>query len=119
MAYNPYNVASVIPKTQIDTSGQRKEDALSAQGQGRKLKKEYEDKNNFKYDMVMISRFDMCWMTDVIFDRFDSKYFWIPRVPMEKNTRTWYGWPFENPEINDYWCFGNSGDMDYFSLSFY
>ena len=82
------------------------------------LKKDYEEKNDFKYDMVMISRFDVCWMNDVIFNKFDPKYFWIPRVTMEKNTRTWYGWPFETPEINDYWCFSNSAFIDDFSYMF-
>ena len=86
-------------------------------GMSVQLKQDYEKKNNFKYDMVMISRFDVCWMNDVIFNKFDPKYFWIPRVPMDKNTRTWYGWPFSNTEINDFWCFGNSAVIDDFSTN--
>jgi len=41
------------------------------------LKREYEDYCDFKYDMVMLSRFDVAWQTDVIFSKFDSSCFYV------------------------------------------
>jgi hypothetical protein len=77
------------------------------------LKKEYESKNNFKYDFVMSSRFDMMWATDVVFENFDKDKFYIPRTT--KGGEFW-GWPYEwcHNEINDMWFFSNSKNMDKF-----
>ena len=41
------------------------------------LKKEYEKENNFKYDYVMICRFDVMFFTDIIFENFDNRYFYF------------------------------------------
>ena len=38
------------------------------------LKNEYEKENNFKYDCVMLARFDLAWQSDLIFDEHDHKY---------------------------------------------
>ena len=43
MAYNPYNVAAVIPKATIDSTAQRKEDAFAAKAQANKLENELKD----------------------------------------------------------------------------
>jgi len=77
------------------------------------LKKEYESKNNFKYDFVISSRFDMMWSTDVVLKNFDKDKFYIPRT--HKNNKPW-GWPHKwcNDEINDMWFFSNSKNMDKF-----
>ena len=40
------------------------------------LRREYEKENNFKYDFVMTTRFDLAFETDVIFSEFDNKYFY-------------------------------------------
>ena len=40
------------------------------------LKKEYENKNNFKYDFVMTTRFDLAWETDVVFSECDPSKFY-------------------------------------------
>lgn len=77
------------------------------------LKSKYENENNFKYDFVMSSRFDMKWLTDVVFKNFDKDRFYIPRTT--KGNKPW-GWPngWCNNEINDMWFFSNSENMDKF-----
>lgn len=41
------------------------------------LKQQFEIENNFKYDLVIHSRFDLCWLEKIIFsDYFDPKYFY-------------------------------------------
>ena len=45
------------------------------------LKIEYEKENNFKYDCVMLARFDLAWQSDLIFDEYDHKYFWTGKWP--------------------------------------
>ena len=45
------------------------------------LKSEYENKNNFKYDCVMLARFDLAWQTNLIFEYHDQNYFWTGRWP--------------------------------------
>ena len=39
--------------------------------------KQYESDNNFEYDMVMISRLDLLWFTDINFEDYDNKYFYV------------------------------------------
>ena len=82
-----------------------------------KLKKEYEKENDFEYDMVMISRFDLLWFTDIDFENYDSKYFWISnwnhngpgkRGPYGSQRKAGRG-------FLDFWFFSNSKDMDKFA----
>ena len=84
------------------------------------LKKQYEDENNFKYDCVMISRMDIAFFTDVIFDRYDMNYFYASHwngAPIKEND-------FKGDRLNrnkgkgflDFWFFSNSDNMDKFSL---
>ncbi len=42
------------------------------------LKREYEIENDFTYDFVMISRFDVCFFTDVPFGDLDGDYLYAP-----------------------------------------
>ena len=80
------------------------------------LKTIYEKENNFKYDLVMVSRFDMIWHTDVLFNELDKNIFYIPNTTKEGLK---WGWP--NPsigvphEIADLWFISNSSNMDNFS----
>ncbi len=79
-----------------------------------KLKKDYELENNFEYDFVIQSRFDVVWTTDVVFESFDNSKFYIPRT--HKKNQPW-GWPNEwcNREIGDLFFFSSSDNMDKFA----
>lgn len=78
------------------------------------LKQEYEKQNNFKYDFVLQSRFDLVWLVDVLFDNFDKNKFYIPKT--SKGGHPW-GWPngWCNNEIGDLFFFSSSENMDKFS----
>lgn len=107
------------------------------------LKKKYEQDNDFTYDCVMISRFDLAWLTDVKFDQFDMQYFYasnwcVMKLPSGFGLRheNWYyeGWHKNNKAklaqlkhthtgyphtphykaLADYWFFSNSAMMDKF-----
>lgn len=83
------------------------------------LKKTYEEKNNFRYDFVMVTRFDVAFFTDLIFDNYDPKYFWasnwndLPRP--ENNNTLLFNNNFEGSGFLDLWFFSNSNNMDMFS----
>jgi hypothetical protein len=77
-----------------------------------KLKSQCEDENNFKYDFVMVYRFDHIFLRDLIFPDFDTNYFYAAhRDDCSSNqcrciiTNRFY----------DAWFFGNSEDMDKYS----
>ena len=77
-----------------------------------KLKSQCEDENNFKYDFVMVYRFDHIFLSDLIFPDFDTNYFYAAhRDDCASNqcrciiTNRFY----------DAWFFGNSEDMDKYS----
>jgi len=104
------------------------------------LKKQYEEKHGFKYDMVMIGRFDVAWMVDVDFSKFDPSYFYasnwcVMKMPNGQGIRheDWFfngwnkkkneslkhihiGYPHDPhyPALADYWFFGGSEIMDKF-----
>ncbi len=103
-----------------------------------RLKREYEEENDFRYDMVMVSRFDNAWLTDVHFDRFDPHFFWssywddIFATIKGKRTNIWpayyidgwdkrveeltfrhHGWPGSRG-FQDFWFFSGSKTMDAF-----
>ena len=78
-----------------------------------RLKKEYEIQNNFKYDYVMLSRFDMIWTRDIDFTQCDPSYFYIPGCSDASN-HAW-GWPVPgHNEVGDLWHISNSENMDRF-----
>ncbi|KKN98945.1 hypothetical protein LCGC14_0141900 [marine sediment metagenome] len=104
------------------------------------LKKQYEMEHEFKYDMVMIGRFDVAWMVDVHFDQFDQNHFYasnwcVMKMPDGQGIRhaDWFfhGWDKKEnkelrhthtgyphtphyPALADYWFFGGSEIMDQF-----
>ncbi len=104
------------------------------------LKRKYEEEHGFKYDMVMIGRFDVAWMTDVHFDQFDPSNFYasnwcVMKLPNGQGIRheDWFlqGWDKKDnanlqhvhtgyphtphyPALADYWFFGGSEIMDKF-----
>ena len=67
--------------------------------------------------MVMVSRLDLLWFTDVDFSNYDNKYFWVSnwnangisnRGPYDKQINAGTG-------FLDFWFFSNSYHMDKFS----
>ena len=81
------------------------------------MKSEYENDNNFKYDCVIDSRFDLAWNNPIDFSEFDMDYFYIPTV---KKDGAWYGWPHTGQhEIMDFVFFSNSDNMNDFSPVIY
>ncbi len=82
------------------------------------LKKQYESDNNFEYDMVMISRLDLLWFTDINFEDYDNKYFYVSNWnhngggkfgPYDKTTKSGVG-------FLDFWFMSNSADMNKFGF---
>tara|TARA_R100001509_G_scaffold21481_1_gene11252 strand:- start:3496 stop:4290 length:795 start_codon:yes stop_codon:yes gene_type:complete len=81
------------------------------------LKSQHENEKGFKYDMVMICRFDVVWNKPVIFKQFNNELFYISNT--YKRNKPW-GWPFgkEMDEVDDLWFFSNSVNMDRFGILF-
>ena len=79
-----------------------------------KLRKEYEEENNFKYDLVVNARFDLCYNKPFDFSCLPTNQFHIPIHP----DRPTYGWPSENAEILDHIFASSSENMDKFSSLF-
>ncbi len=102
------------------------------------LKNEYEKENNFKYDCVMLARFDLAWQSDLIFDEYDHKYFWTGMWPKKildgrtlhdleywqlRDTHStfgtvWHGYPHTDDGLLGTWFFSNSENMNNFSRLF-
>ena len=102
------------------------------------LKNEYEKENNFKYDCVMLARFDLAWQSDLIFDEYDNKYFWTGKWPKKildgrtlndleywqlRDTHSnfdtvWFGYPHTEDGLLGTWFFSNSENMNKFSRLF-
>ena len=100
------------------------------------LKKEYEEENNFKYDFVMMCRFDVMFFTDIIFENFDNKYFYTSKNTVEfvDGSKTKFNAALiykESPDrvtfgendwktkgMMDFWFFSNSECMDKFTNLF-
>ena len=96
------------------------------------LKREHEISENFTYDFVMITRFDLAWQKDLIFnelnaenfyachickyDNFTSVGYWHRREELtrKKLSHTHIGWPYDNSTwaLWDIWFIGNSSMMD-------
>lgn len=104
-----------------------------------KLKKEYEQKHDFKYDYVMINRFDLAWQNSLVFEEYNPEYFWVGKWPkkilqgeMLKDTTywkksrggtvdpgfdtIWWGYPHsEENGILGMWFMSNSQYIDEFA----
>jgi len=76
------------------------------------LKQKYEIANNFKYDYVMVSRFDLAFLTDLVFTNYNPNKFWAPndQETKEKSSQT--------EMFLDYFFFSNSINMDKFGSLF-
>lgn len=124
-----YNPKSKLFETQIDFTGVNKGFHSNPEASHRfysrfnsikkcvELKAKYEEENNFEYDIVMVSRMDLLWFTDVNFKDYDNKYFWVSN--WNENGPRKLG-PYDNQSsagngFLDFWFFSNSYDMDKFS----
>lgn len=84
------------------------------------LKKAYEIENGFVYDWVMVSRLDLVFFTDVVFEKFDDQYFYAshwndavnPKLGRLQANRENHN---EGIGFLDLWFFSNSEMMDKFS----
>ena len=76
------------------------------------LKEEYEAQNDFKYDYVMTTRFDVAWLTPLDFSQFDRDSIWCGRHEKDTvfDTFNEKGMPVEG--VLEYWLFGGSEVMD-------
>jgi len=101
------------------------------------LKREYELENNFTYDCVMTTRFDIAFNIDVLFHEFDMNNFYVTywdklfdqhnnhvsnkdmyRVDTSQFKHVPIGWPHDDNGLLDLWFFSNSKTMDQFGTLF-
>ena len=94
-----------------------------------RLKKQYEEENNFKYDWVMLLRYDVIFFTEIDFSKFKPEYFYVSNMNMcpsrpitiEKTPKLFGrithpdNITFDLKIIEDLWMFSNSNYMDIFS----
>tara|TARA_A100001201_G_scaffold25191_1_gene28380 strand:- start:155 stop:937 length:783 start_codon:yes stop_codon:yes gene_type:complete len=71
------------------------------------LKKQYEQENNITYDMVVLSRTDWAWLTDIDFSLFEDRNLFY--TPANDNFMP------HNPRVDDWIFFSSSDNMDKFS----
>ena len=74
-----------------------------------KMKKDYEEKNNFIYDCVMFARYDLAWSKAPRFKEYDQNKFWVSN---------WYNRGIMTPasyKCKDFWFFSNSDNIDKFA----
>ena len=106
------------------------------------LKTQYEKENDFKYDCVMLARFDTAWQTDLIFENHDPEFFWTQKWPKkilhDRYNRPsgkmlkdldywklrdkgldfetiWWGYPHNNHGLLGMWFISNSENMNKFA----
>jgi hypothetical protein len=73
------------------------------------LKKQHEEENNFKYDWVLLTRFDLAFLRELNFSNYDNSFFYAPcddHDPIKTKTSNM---------LLDYWFFSSSENMDKFS----
>ena len=85
------------------------------------LKKEYEFKKNFKYDLVMLTRLDMAFFSKFEFEKIPKNLLTVPnhndvggprneyKTQIVKNNRTY------EKGISDFWFISSSENIDIFS----
>ena len=76
------------------------------------LKSQYENENNFKYDFVIVSRFDCVFLIDLIFSNFDTNNFYASH--RDDCSSTYCRCPIMM-RFADEWFFSNSDDMNVFA----
>jgi len=68
-----------------------------------KLKSSYENLKGFKYDFVLVQRFDLCWNISPAFHDFDSSKLYVGKSALNPNK-----------EWSDRWFIANSNNSDKF-----
>jgi hypothetical protein len=71
------------------------------------LKRQHEEKNNFKYDFVMLTRLDLAYLVDFDFSKFDKSKFYM------------VGPDHPGHGVHDLWFISNSDYMDLFAGNMY
>ena len=99
------------------------------------LKRQYEKEHGFKYDCVMLARFDLAWQTELLLESYDMDFFWTQNWPKKTlNGRMltdleywqksdynlpfkteWYGYPKTKDGLLGMWFFSNSKNIDRFA----
>jgi hypothetical protein len=102
------------------------------------LKSEYEKEHNFKYDYVMLARFDLAWQTPLVFSEYDKEFIWVAKWPKkslhgkilddlrywqlcdvpgvkEKMNNHWFGYPYDKNGLLGTWYLSNSSTIDKFA----
>tara|TARA_R110001592_G_scaffold192795_12_gene439821 strand:+ start:7809 stop:8582 length:774 start_codon:yes stop_codon:yes gene_type:complete len=74
-----------------------------------KLKTEYENENNFKYDGVMVSRFDVAWLNQIKFNKYNMDYFYVSQWYKGDKIRK------DKNKIKDIWFLSSSKNINQFS----
>ena len=77
-------------------------------------KRKYEEENNFKYDCVFVSRYDLLPFEDFIFSDYDMNYFHAPFSIWHMRKRAY----FVGNSTPDLWFFSSSGQIDEFATLF-
>jgi hypothetical protein len=80
-----------------------------------KLKTDYEKENNFTYDYVLTTRFDLCFLTPIVFDKKIHRGFYAA-----KWEDSWDNdWGFQKYGLLELWLFSDSENMNKFSSMYY
>ena len=78
------------------------------------IKRLHEVNNNFKYDFVFLTRFDIFWYNAIQFKNLKKNYFYSSAW----NVSTFFGLAqknFDNKHFQDYWFISNSQMIDMFA----
>lgn len=78
------------------------------------LKKNYEMKNNFEYDFIFLTRFDIFWINGIKFKNLDNNYFYSSNWKINKFLGL-INKNYDNRVFQDYWFVLNSKMSDKFS----
>lgn len=83
------------------------------------LVNKHEMKNGFKYDYIMVTRFDVAFFSNLIFKDYDPNYFYVSHRNCGPDFPSMFEWiPNKNKWDNAYadlWYFSNSDNMKKFS----
>jgi hypothetical protein len=69
-----------------------------------RFKKEYEQAHNFKYDFILVQRFDLCWNRKIEFETMNKDRLYVGLAGLNVNK-----------EWSDRWFISNSTNMDKFA----
>lgn len=80
----------------------------------------YEKENEFKYDLVLVTRFDLAFLEDIHFNQLDPQYFYAANWYSKINLLGFIplflpvGAPYAGSGLADLWFIANSENMDKF-----